>query len=349
MPETRLLAVAGLALDRAWPELGPQRGTKRREQSLGALVQLADAARRGVDALVVAGGLLDRRSVEPATVDLLARLFEAIAVPVVLVPGRLDWYSEDSPLATTDWPPNVHVVTDPSGEPVELPTALVLWPCAVTSPLQTQISVPGPGGPAVDGHVAVLPAAARVDERDLQAAGVAHALVGAADVSYWTSRVTTTGSAVALELGSPSPSCAVSLRLDARGRLVSRDVLPLPVPALTVVEVDAGGCSTSDALRAAVQEAADAGAAAVRLTGRLRPGVLLPHLLAKAPPDVQVDVKAVNPELALPPQGDPTAAAEFLRDLVERPEPLADRHQAAALGLLALDSARDYTAPAVGS
>jgi exonuclease SbcD len=145
MPETRLLAVAGLGLDRPWPELGPERGAQRREQARAALVQLADVARRGADALLVAGGLLDRRSAEPTTVDLLARLFEAIGVPVLLVPGALDWYSEDSPLATTDWPPNVHVVTDPSGEPFELPTGLVLWGCAITSPLQPQLSVPGPG------------------------------------------------------------------------------------------------------------------------------------------------------------------------------------------------------------
>ena len=348
MPETTLLAVAGLALDRPWPDLGPQRGAQRREQARAALVHLADAARRDVDALVVAGGLLDRRSVEPATVDLLARLFEAIAVPVVIAPGGLDWYSEDNPLATTDWPANVRVVTDPSGEPLELPTGLVVWGCAVASPLHPQLSVPGPGPSAAGGHVAVLPAAAPVDERDLDAAGVAHALVAHHDVASWRPRVTTTGVAVPAEPAAPSPACAVSLTLDGDGRLVSRDVVRLPVPALTVAELDAGAHATTGALAAAVQEAAEAGAAVVRLTGRLRPGVLLPHLSSPTPPDVHVDASGADHELAPPPEDDPTAAAEFLRDLIERPEPAADRHQAAALGLLALDSARD-AAPAGGS
>ena len=342
MPETRLLAVAGLGLDRPWPELGPERGAQRREQARAALVQLADAARRGADALVVAGGLLDRRSVEPATIDLLARLFEAIAVPVLLVPGALDWYSEDSPLATTDWPPNVHVVTDPSGEPFALPTGLVLWGCAVASPLHPQLSMPGPGASGGGVHLAVLPAAVPVEDRDLDEAGVSHAVVAHPDVAAWRPRVTTTGRAVPADLGSPSSPCAVALTVDAAGRLVSRDVVELPVPALTVAELDAGAYASGDALAAAVQQAAGAGAAAVRLTGTLPSGVLLPHLLATTP-DVPVDASALEYDLALPPQNDATAAAEFLRDLAERPEPLPDRHQAAALGLLALDSARAST------
>lgn len=348
MPETTLLAVAGLALDRPWPELAPDSGARRREQARGALVQLAEAARRDVDALVVAGGLLDRRSVEPATVDLLARLLEAIAVPVIVAPGMLDWYSEDSPLATTQFPPNVHVVTDPAGEPVELPTGLVLWGCAVTSPLHAQVSVPGPAGSGSAGHVAVIPSSVSVHDRDLDAAGVAHALVAAAELSAWAPRVTTTGNAVPLEVGSSWPSCAVSLKLDATGIVVSRDVLALSVPALAVTAVDAAEYSSSEALRAAVQDAADAGSAAVRLVGRLRPGVLLPHLLTQPPPDVYLDTTELEYDLALPPEDDATAAAEFLRDLAERPEPLGDRHQAAALGLLALDRVREGAATGGG-
>ena len=344
MPDTRLLAVAELGLDRAWPELGPQRGAQRREQARTALVQLAEAA-RGFDALVVAGGLLDRRSVEPATVDLLSRLFEAIALPVVVAPGNVDWYSEDNPLATTDWPSNVRVVTDPSGERVELSTGLVVWACAVTSPLQPDLSVPGPGGPVAGGHVAVVPGTASVDDRDLDAAGVAHAVLSAVDVSSSTSRVTSTGHAVPAQLGGGWPSCAVSLTLDESARLVTRDVVAVAVPRLEVVELDAGDCRTSEALRDAVQAVADAGAAGVRLTGRLRPGVLLPHLLTQPAPDLCIDTAAVSYELAVPSEDDPTTASQFLRDLVERPGAIADRHQAAALGFRALDGARDAAAP----
>ena len=349
MPETTLLAVAGLALDRAWPELGPVRGAQRRDESRAALVQLADAARRGVDALVVAGDLLDRRSVEPATLDLLVRLFEAIAVPVVIAPGTLDWYSDDSPLATTDWPANVHVVTDPSGEPIELSTGLVIWASAVTSPLLVRLSIPGPGVASASGQVAVVHGTEPVQDADLDAAGVAHAVVAVPDVTASTRRATSTGAAVPTQLGASWPSCAVSLILDAEGRLLGRDVLPLPVTALTVVEVDAEACLTSEQLRGAVQKAADAGAGAVRLTGRLASGVLLPHLLPDSPPDIEVDATAVDHELSRPPDDDFTTAAAFLRDLTAREGPPADRHQAAALGLLALDSARGDLPPVEGS
>lgn len=107
----RVLVVGGLNLDRAWPMEAPGVGPSLRETSLAMLVESVQLTLdRGVDALVVLGGLWDPTTVRARTVDQVRALFEAVPVPIVIVPSQEEAESGFKPQSLTRWPERVHWV-----------------------------------------------------------------------------------------------------------------------------------------------------------------------------------------------------------------------------------------------
>src|SRR3954470_24870535 len=89
---TRIIVVAGVHLDRAWPELGNTFGNALRLWSREVLARLVDEARRrDAEAIVIAGNLMDRSTVLPETVEYAATVLGSFPGRVLVAPGSTDW------------------------------------------------------------------------------------------------------------------------------------------------------------------------------------------------------------------------------------------------------------------
>ena len=114
---------------------------------IGPLVDMA--LEREVDAVLLVGDTFDHNRVATAVaqelVDELARLGD---VPVVVLPGNHDCLVPDAVWRRVALPPNVHVLTDPGGEHVELDELdLALWgrPHPDWGDLRPLAGIPAPG------------------------------------------------------------------------------------------------------------------------------------------------------------------------------------------------------------
>src|SRR4051812_47701045 len=104
---------AGIHLDRAWTELGTHVGAELRRGARDILAHVIDEAHeRNVETLVIAGGLLDRSTALPATVDYAAKVLGTFRGNVLIAPGPSDWIAGDGPYSYHDWPANTHVWTE---------------------------------------------------------------------------------------------------------------------------------------------------------------------------------------------------------------------------------------------
>jgi hypothetical protein len=340
---TRIIAVTDVLLDRAWPELGPMLGEQRRELGRTALVELVQTAREDADALVFAGNLVDRGTVMPGTLELLAQVLSAFPGTVIIVPGATDWYSEDSPYATTAWPHNVRVITDDT-QAVALDGGLQVWGRARRSATTGPLTVPGPGPGGDGGHIAVLhvgrshgraePAEEQGLAAEMDRAGVAHAILGRPATSHPDARTTNSGALLA-EAGADEPAAAVRIALDRDGTLIERGWLEVGGAPPELRTVDVSPLATTEALRAALTRQ---GSMPVQLIGTLRSAVLLPaNDPAAAPAELStLHLEDLAYEPAEPPEDDPTATAEFVRTVRDGMGTAMEQHQATALGLLAL-------------
>lgn len=323
---TRVLAVHGLGLDRAWPDLGRELGEPLRTWSASLLADVAEAVvRERVDAVLVVGDLLDRATATPATVEYAAAVLGSVGVPVVVVPGGRDWYDDGSPYAVHSWPASVTVATSAAPQPC----LEGVWASAWTGPTASSHGVLTD----IEGLLvrAGVPVAAATAER--LPAGV-HLLTSGDQHDDTTDRVTVVGRAAGLD-----SAMAVLLDLPDPGAGLSRPAarrVPLSEPPVTVTALDVTGVASDEQLREAVLAAAD-GPSVVRLHGDLTVGVLPPQLHAQPlPTHVVVDegrVGFVEPQIA---PDDRTTAAEFLRGLDGLGLGRRQRHLATALGLRAL-------------
>jgi DNA repair exonuclease SbcCD nuclease subunit len=109
--------------DGEWPETG-----------IASLARMTKLAReQSVDAIVIAGDLFDHNRVPEARVALVAKIFEAARVPVVILPGNHDPYMAGGVYARCGalLPANVHVISKGGGELIALEQpGIQVWGCA---------------------------------------------------------------------------------------------------------------------------------------------------------------------------------------------------------------------------
>ncbi len=333
---SRILAVAGINLDRAWPELGPDLGTVLREWSQALLVHIVEAAHReGADCLVVVGGLFDRASAPPSTVDWAAAVLESFGGQVFVAPGPRDWYGAKGPYEITSWPPNVTVFDAAYFQGHEVADDLMVAGAAWTGPSQGRVAgaellepgprmllVAHPQHPAPASLASTLP-------------GRGHLLTSAADAAA-EQRVTVLGDLVEAVLGS-----ADGVLIDFHSHSPSPRTINLGASPIRTLSLPMEGLDSTDALNDVLTGVAEStrDPLLVELTGRVHVGVLLPHCSGWMPlrPDVVIDDSQLTFEE--PPELDErTTKGEFLRAMRQRGTSDRERHQATALGLRALEN-----------
>ncbi len=125
----RLLHFSDLHLDTTFPWASPEAGRVRRGELLATLEALVALARE-VDAqfILSAGDLYDAERAGPETAEALRAAFERAAPRhVILLPGTSDPAGRTGLYASTEWSPNVRVVTNRIPEPIELKEGVRLW------------------------------------------------------------------------------------------------------------------------------------------------------------------------------------------------------------------------------
>ncbi len=130
----KILHAADLHLDSPFEALTDAQAVQRREEQRALLDALADKAQeQQVDAVVLAGDLLDTGSAYLETAERLASFFRRCAAPVFVAPGNHDYYSPHSPYARMDLPADVHIFRSAAIEAVALPEkGLRVWGGAFT-------------------------------------------------------------------------------------------------------------------------------------------------------------------------------------------------------------------------
>src|SRR5690242_13750426 len=115
----KLLHLADIHLDRAFPTAPPGVGERRRgELRDGFARALEIGAERGVDAICIAGDVYEHETVREDTAAFLRDRLAAAGVPVLVAPGNHDPYVPGSVWQRTAWPANVHVFRHDRLEPV---------------------------------------------------------------------------------------------------------------------------------------------------------------------------------------------------------------------------------------
>lgn len=314
---TRIAVVAGVALDRAWPTLGPAHGTALRDRSRSSLIQLVEESTvRGAESIVVLGGLISRATVMPETLAYAAAILESFSGTVHVAPGPEDWWGGGGPYEIVAWPDNVHFWTSPTFEPA--PGEPRLWGSACTSSLPSMPRVPR-------------------DVSDGPARVLARAGLSPADLDRMPTRdlVLTVPDLVA----APGNGGGSFLMVDLSEGVVV-DVVELPGQSGAVVDLVVDDLETTAELGAALTAAStDAGPVVVRLSGALAPRVLLPGM---GGPDLAwgqvLDVDALTYAVQTTEPTDRSTRAEFLRAMAASRGDDRERHQTTALGLAALDA-----------
>src|SRR5690349_6118431 len=129
----KLLHLADIHLDRAFPTAPPGVGERRRgELRDGFARALEIGVARGVDAICIAGDVYEHETVREDTAAFLRDRLAAARVPVLVAPGNHDPYVPGSVWQRTAWPANVHLFRHDRLEPVELPGGTV-WGAAFTA------------------------------------------------------------------------------------------------------------------------------------------------------------------------------------------------------------------------
>lgn len=337
----RILAVSGVNLDRAWPELGRTAGRARRERATQLLVELVRTARdHDVDAIAIVGGLCDRRTVMPSTLELAGTAFSSFEGPILVVPGSLDWHSDDGPYANTSWPANVHIFGVASAD-VELDASVT-----VTGVGAGPTGSPGRLSPPSSGSTYTLAVVASGEEvageevrGRLGGSGYAHVLTNASETVLADGL---TAVAPLLPAAGRVPGSGVVLELG--DNVLERTEIDVTEGGGTTYELDAGRYATTAELVGQIRSAM-AGlppASVVALTGTLRAGVMLPAVAGEDLPrtDVLLDTSALGYEASAGEPSDASSRSEFIRSLSDVDGTDDEHHQALALGLAALEADR---------
>ena len=359
----RLLHFADLHLDApfAWapPEASRLRRRNRREV-LGRILELAERER--ADAVLCAGDLFEQDRFGPDTVAFLRASFASTSLPVYLAPGNHDWYSERSPYASVDWPPNVHVFTEPRLVPVTLAEGVTLWGAAHRAPANTDGFFTDFTPDRAGVHLALAHASERTvlgwqeagkqphapfDAGELERADIAHAFLGHYHVPRDAERYTYPGNPDPLEFGEDGERGVVIAEVAADGG-VARSRHRVAVSEVHDVSVRLDGCLHSDDVRSKVATALAGlgGCVRVTLTGELAPTAELdvaelhrlgPHLDALVVRLERVSVAYDLDALA----GEATVRGQFVRDAQRRIADDEQRRRVVLTGLRALEGRAD--------
>ncbi|WP_131810979.1 hypothetical protein [Mycolicibacterium fortuitum] len=326
-----LLALAGLNLDRAYPELGVDAAKRRRSAATTLLLgAIGQAQRTGADALVFVGELFDERCVSPQSVTSLVQILDAYPGQVLIAPGG----DSEGIYASTNWGPRTFVWSSNDfaaapepfgvvqgrggqrGRSAALPVvssgggvSIIVDPELA---LESTVSwtngcrgrhsiICGSADDALDGVTVLAPANPDLGEQWGRAALLSYDSVGVTNVERVT--LTEQGSAETVD-----------------------------------VDVSAFG-ATEDLLAALDRTIAVAPEwSVIRLVGELPQGVQLPITAGYAPPrdDVAIRTDEISFGFTQADQNDHTALAEFVRSLSDADADERDRHQAIALGIAAL-------------
>jgi len=131
----KLLHGADFHLDSPFDALPEEKAAQRRQEQRELLGRLADLANtEQVDAVLLAGDLLDSNKSYYETGEVLIAAFRKIKAPIFIAPGNHDYYHRYSPWAVMKLPEHVHVFKSGQPEAVELPgKGAVIWGAAFTS------------------------------------------------------------------------------------------------------------------------------------------------------------------------------------------------------------------------
>lgn len=326
---TRFLAVHGLGLDRAYPELGSGLGDQLRQWSAALLADVGQAvSRTEADYLLLVGGLFDRSTLTPATLEYVTAVLGSVGVPVIVVPGRSDWYGDGSPYVNASWPDNVSIVS--SSIPMPYDHGTPLWASAWTGPTESSVVLP----PELGATGTALLVRPDIPEPDT----LATRLPAAVQLLTTTHRPGTGDRAMVVaplvSLDGRASARLLTLQGDAAWEDETVDLGDCPV---LLTHVDVTGLTEDGDVRAAVLAAMGGAPAVVRLSGTLSAGVLPPSLhAAPLPSHVVVDEGELHyPTMAVE-EDERTTRAEFLRAMASLLATPRQRHVATALGLQAL-------------
>lgn len=359
----KVLHFADLHLDAPFAWASPETGRLRRRNRRHVLTRIVElAASEGVDAILCGGDLFEHERFGPDTVAFLRATFAGTSVPIYLAPGNHDWFSDRSPYARVDWPPNVHVFTEDRLVPVTLADGLTLWGAAHRAPANTDGFFGGFRPDRGGTHIALAHASERsvlgwqepgkqphapFDAAELAAAGLAHAFLGHYHLPRDADGYTYPGNPDPLEFGEQGDRGAVVATIGPDGsiervrhRVAASEVHDLLVPL--------DGCAHSDDVRAAVGAAIAGlgGCVRVTLTGELTPGLELDlgevrrlgtHLDGLLVRTERLTVAYDLPALAR----EQTVRGQFVRDAMREIADSDQLHRVVLTGLRALEGRTD--------
>jgi hypothetical protein len=322
------MLVAGVHLDNAWIDLGAQFGVALRDWSRDVLAHVvAEANRRDVEALLIAGDLFDRSFVLPATVDMAAQLFATFRGNVLIAPGRTDWIDATSLYTTHTWAPNTYIWSASDFQSSELTP--VVWASAWTSPAHSAPRVPSASGPR-------LLVRAGMSEADLD-----QVIIGPDDLVVTTGGAVDAGTVTIPDLvHDPREAGGFALLVDGVNPTVAGQRVELPGQPGALVELDVTDLPDTEAFANAVELVLPSdGPLVLRVLGTLDPAVLLPGFGGpELPPGVVLDLDPLTFGALTVDDSDRSARAEFLRAMANSKTLDLHRHQTTALGLAALDT-----------
>ncbi len=291
----RILHFSDLHLDRSFATLGmaSSEAAKRRDELRAALRRIVDLAiERQADVLTVGGDLYEHDRVTPDTANFIREQFARLAPrPVLIAPGNHDPYLPDSLYWRLEWPENVHIFDSMSWDSVRVGDCRV-WGAghcgpAIRDNLLAGLSARGEGTQIALLHgsdVSAVPegkdAHCPFDRADVERCGADFVLLG----HYHEMRLRPAAAPRYAYSGSPEPlgfgaeGPHYVLALEANGRNVSVQPLPINEVEYRTEGIDVTGLATSDGVRQRIQALAgetppSAAIMRIVLTGQLEADV----------------------------------------------------------------------------
>jgi len=143
----KILHSGDLHLDAAFASLDERQAQIRKNELRAAFTSMMTYARmNGIDVVLIAGDVFDRRYVTRETAALLVKEFEKFAGPICISPGNHDCADSGSVWRQIRFPENVHLFTEPELHSVELPEKnTVVWGYGFTAPSMEACPIRGRG------------------------------------------------------------------------------------------------------------------------------------------------------------------------------------------------------------
>lgn len=333
----KLLAVSGVGLDRAWPSIGVHGGRQRRELAQRLLVAVVGAARTAnAEAVLIVGDLLDRRTVMPSTVTLIARAFASFPGRVLVAPGHADWHSANGPFGTGDWDKNTHIWQTAAFDAIHVDDSLLVRGSAWTSATPQIIAWPED----LAGRGATLVVRAGEADGECMPASVpgAHVVTSGPSLALHTD-YTVLGPLLP-EIGGESGQ-AVLIEAHSDGHVSQLPIAVFDDPSDTVV-IDISPERTQPRFESAIRSAVASASpfSLVQVTGILTKGILLPDYsgFELGRTDVVLDCSQLRFEAPEPNRASHDTQTEFMRGILVSDQPDEVRHQVVALGLKAFEA-----------